>query len=401
MRGFGHYVPFIAVVAAGAGLLTYVVWPKPIRVEFGQVSQGTLQIVVNEDGKTRVRERYVVSSPLIGQLSRITLHAGDPVVADETVLAVIQPALPSFLDARALTEAESRVKAAESAVKQSEGKLDAAEEEHQLASDNFERAAALIVSKSITREDYDQCEHRERMTGGLLRAAQFGLRLARFELDLSQAAFVRTRPDAETPSEMSTLSILAPVSGSVLRVMQESASNVLAGQPLLEVGNVRELELEIDVLSSDAAQIRPGAKVVLKHWGGGAPLVARVRLVEPSGFTKISSLGVEEQRVNVIADFAEDLPREELLGDAFRVEASIVIWEADDVIKVPSGALFRSGEKWAAFVVRAGRASRQIVEIGKNNGREAQVLSGLRSNDVVVVFPSDQVQDGVRVQAMR
>ena len=145
----------------------------------------------------------------------------------------------------------------------------------------------------------------------------------------------------------------------------------------------------------------PGAKVILKHWGGGSPLVARVRLVEPSGFTKISSLGVEEQRVNVIADFAEDLPREELLGDAFRVEASIVIWEADDVIKVPSGALFRSGEKWSAFVVRAGRASRQIVEIGKNNGREAQVLSGLRPNDVVVVFPSDEVRDGVRLQAIR
>ncbi len=318
--------------------LTYALWPSPVRVEIVRVTQEPMMVTVNEDGKTRVKERYIVSAPVAGLLARLELHAGDNVVANETVIASIEPTDPALLDARALAEAESRVKAAEAAKQQSQARLEAAREAYSLAEHDLARAKRLSVPQAISQADVDSAEHRERIALATLRGAEFGDRVANFELELAQAAFVRTRPKSESQSEFSRLDVRSPVSGQVLRVIQENATVASAGQPLVEIGNTQELEIVIDVLSVDAPRIKAGAKVLIDHAGVGA-LKARVRLVEPSGFNKVSALGVEEQRVNVIADFAEPTERLKGIGDNYRVDANIVVWEAPLATKVPAGAL--------------------------------------------------------------
>ncbi len=399
MKILARYLPIVLVAVAGLGLLAYALWPQAVEVEVVAVTRGPMQLTVDEDGKTRVKERYIVSAPLSGQLGRVELHPGDVVESGRTVLATIQPTDPALLDARLLSEAESRVKASEAANDQAIARLEAAREAGHLAEEHFKRAQKLSGTKAISQADFDNAEHQQRIAAVMLRAAEFGQRVATFELALAQAAFVRTRPNARGEVESQHLEIRSPVDGKVFRVVQESAAVVTPGRPLIEIGNTGELELEIDVLSADAAQIKPGARVFLEHWGGATPLEARVRLVEPSGFTKISALGVEEQRVNVIADFEEPADRLSSLGDAFRVEARIVIWETLDAIKVPSGALFRHDQTWAVFVVKNQRAVLRTVSIGHNNGQEAEVLDGLRSDEKVVAYPSDHVRDGARVSA--
>ena len=405
MKQFKRFWPVILVLALSAAFLLAMLRPSPIVVDVVAVTRGPLAVTVEEDGKTRVKERYVISAPLAGQMSRMELHAGDAVEAERTIITTISPTDPTLLDARSLSEAESRVSAAEAAQEQATARLDAARETHRLADDRWKRAKRLIVSSSISQAEYDQAEHEERIAAGSLRAAEFGYRVAQFELSLAQAAFIRTRPPNGSSTKQQRLDIRPPVDGQVLRVLQESAGVVMAGQPLLEVGNPRELEIEIDLLSADAAKTKPGAKVILQRWGGDTPLEARVRLVEPSGFTKISALGVEEQRVNVIADLVDTVTntkeRPAGLGDAFRVEASVVIWESDDVLKVPTGALFRHDDAWAVFVAHAGRVERRKVAIGQNNGQEAEVIEGLAINELVVEYPSDQVRDGARVAVRR
>lgn len=399
MKILARYLPIVLVAVAGLALLAYALRPQATEVEVVAVTHGPMQLTVDEDGKTRVKERYIVSAPLSGQLGRVELHPGDIVESGKTVLATIQPTDPALLDARLLSEAESRVKASEAAKDQAIARLDAAREADHLAGDHFKRAQKLSGTKAISQAEYDNAEHQQRIAAVMLRAAEFGHRVATFELALAQAAFVRTRPNARDEGELQHLEIRSPVDGKVFRVVQESAAVVTPGRPLIEIGNTGELELEIDVLSADAAQIKPGARVLLEHWGGATPLEARIRLVEPSGFTKISALGVEEQRVNVIADFEEPAERLSSLGDAFRVEARIVIWETSDAIKVPSGALFRHDQKWAVFVVKNQRAALRTVNIGHNNGQEAEVLDGLLPEEKVVAYPSDHVRDGARVSA--
>jgi HlyD family secretion protein len=397
MKIVARYLPILAVAVAGIALLAYALWPQPVQVDVLRVTRGPLQVTIDEDGKTRVKERYVVSAPLSGQLGRVELHPGDAVEAGKTMVAAIEPTDPALLDARLMSEAESRVKAAEAAKEQATARLAAAREAHLLAEHNLKRAQGLVLTKAIPQAEFDATEHQERIAAETLRAAEFGDRVAVFELALAQAAFVRTRPTTKEKNEPQRLEIRSPVDGKVFRVIQESAAVVSLGQPLIEIGNPRELEIEIDVLSADAAQIAPGAKVLLEHWGGAKPLNARVRLVEPSGFTKISALGVEEQRVNVIADFDEPAEQLSNIGDAFRVEARVVIWETQDTIKVSSGALFRHGESWAVFAIKQQRAELRTVKIGHNNGQEAEVLEGLSPAEEVVAYPSDSVRDGTRV----
>jgi len=398
MKPFVRYLPLLATVMGGVVLLTYAIWPRPVDVDVARVTRGPLQVTVDEDGKTRVKERYIVSAPLMGQLTRIELEAGEPVEAGKTVLATIQPTDPSLLDARLLAEAEARVKSAETAAQQAEARVAAARETHALAEHHYQRAKVLNPTKAISKEVFDTAEHQERIAAETLRAAVFGVQVAKFELELAKSAFVRTRPTTDKESDQTRLELRSPVSGRVLRVIQESAAIVVPGQSLLEVGNTQELEMEIDVLSADAAQIRPGARVILEHWGGETPLKGRVRLVEPSGFTKISALGVEEQRVNVIADFDESPDRLSSLGDAFRVEAGIVVWETDDTLQLPAGALFRSGSEWTVFVAKNGRAELRSVTIGRSNGRMTQLLDGLSEGEIVVAYPSDQVRSGVSLR---
>ncbi len=390
------FLQFAAVVLT-VGFLAYSFWPRPIEVDVARASRGSLRVTVDEDGKTRIKERYVVSAPLAGQLQRISLRAGDSVVAGKTLLAVIEPSDPGLLDDRSRTQAEARVKAAEAARKQAVARLERARYAHDLAARELQRLRQMVIGRETTYQDLESAEHKERMAQEDMKASQFAIQIADFELDLARAALVRTRPRSPGDADSWRFEIHAPVSGRVLRVFQESFTVVTAGQQLLEVGDPSDLEVEIDVLSSDAVKIAPGAKVILEHWGGDAPLMGQVRVVEPSGFMKRSALGVEEQRVNVIIDFVDPPERRRRLGDAYRVEARIVIWSAESVLKVPSGCLFRRGEDWSVFAIENGIAQLRRVAVGRSNALETEIASGLEEGAVVILHPGDKIQPGIRV----
>lgn len=402
MKQLIRYLPILISTVVGCALLIYALLPSPVSVELVSVIQGPMLVTVDEDGKTRVRERYIVVAPISGLLARLQLHPGDVVEANKTVVATIEPTNPALLDARSLAEAESRVKAAEASVELAKAKLEAAREAHGLALHDLARAKDLAQKQAMSQADLDAAEHQERIAAANLRAAEFGDRVATFELETNKSAFVRTRPDSaegsesEGRKEFGRINVMSPIDGQVFRVIQESATVAVSGQPLVEIGNLHELEVVIDVLSADAPKIKSGDSVLIDQSGVG-PLAARVRLVEPSGFTKISALGVEEQRVNVIADFIESSEKLSQLGDEYRIDARIVVWQNANATKVPSGALFRRGKDWAVFVVRNDRAKLEKIEIGRISSLEAEVLSGLSVGDKVVNYPSDKVRDGVAV----
>lgn len=386
----------LAAIALAAGA-AYVLWPRPVAVDLAEVTRGPLVVTIDEDGKTRVRERFIVTAPLAGQMLRIDLEEGDPVEAGKSLLASIEPVDPMLLDARTRSEAEARVRSAEAAREQAAAGVEEAREALEIAKHEFERIAKLVKTKAVTVSEFDRAEHEERLRAQSLRSAEFALRVAEFELEVAKTALIRTQPDQNQDASQ-RMELHAPITGRVLRVLQESATVVTPGLPLLELGDAQDMEIEVDVLSSDAAQIRPGARMFLEHWGGEKPLEARVRLVEPSGFTKISSLGVEEQRVNVIADFVSPLPAREGLGDAYRVEARIVVWETPEATLVPAGCLFRRGKDWATYVVENGLARLKVVQVGRTNGVQTEVLSGLVPGARVVLHPGDKVIEGTWIQ---
>ncbi len=395
-----RWIRKLLLLLFGLGVLAVIVYaflPQPVNVDLTPVVRGLLRVTVDEDGRTRIRERYVVSAPLAGQLQRLGLKAGDPVEAGKTPLAIIEPPDPALLDARSRSEAEARVKAAEAARKRSAANLERARAGVELAQSEHTRVRRLYTNRSASQQELEEAVHKERAALEDLRAAQFGVQIADFELELAQAALSRTRPVSPGNLEALHFEIRSPIHGRVLRILQESATAATPGLRLLELGDPNDLEIEIDVLSNDAVKIRPGAKVLLEHWGGEEPLQARVRLIEPAAFTKISALGVEEQRVWVIADFVDPPAKRKTLGDGYRVEARIVIWEGSDVLKVPAGALFRQGDGWAVFGVADGKAVLRPVRIGKNNGLEAEVLDGVAENDPVIVHPSDKIKEQVAV----
>jgi HlyD family secretion protein len=346
-----------------------------------------MSVTVDREGKTRVREQYVVSAPLAGRVQRIELHPGDRVEAGKTLLAVIEPSDPALLDPRARAEAEARVRAAEQANKLAETNLAQARSE-------ADRARKLRESRAMSQEEIDRAEHRER-------AAAFAVKITAYELEVARAAFQRTAPQSEAEYGGARLELRSPITGCVLGVYQESSRTVPVGADLLRIGDTAELECVIDVLSSDGVKISRAAKVYLEHWGGDRPLIGRVRLVEPGAFMKVSALGVEEQRVNVLVDFAEPRANWQSLGDGYRVEARIVVWEDSSVLKAPSGAFFRHGDNWAAFQIVDGRARLTAVKVGQSNGLETQVLEGLHEGDTIVLYPSDRIKEGAAVTSRR
>lgn len=392
----------LMLLGAFVAAIVYSFMPRPVAVDVAQVSEGELQVYVEEDGRTRLRDRYKVSAPLAGRLLRIRYKAGDVVSASQP-LAVIEPADPALLDPRTLAQIEGRVKSAQADLNRTGAALEAARAALDHAELEHERAIQLHKKNSLSKSDLDLRAMQHRTKAEEHRAARHAEEWARSELEVAKAALLRTLPREPGADENVRFEVPAPPlhnSGRVFRVFrvfQESEVVVTPGTPLLELGDLSDLEVEIDVLSSDAVKIQPGARVLLEQWGGDKPLTARVRLVEPSGFMKISALGVEEQRVFVIADFPsrEDVPSN--LGDGYRVEAKIIIWEKDDVIRVPTSALFRHGEGWGVFRIEEGRAALCKVTIGNRNGLLAEVLEGLSPGDSVVVHPGDKVVNRVQV----
>jgi HlyD family secretion protein len=391
----------LAAVVLGVG---YAFMPQPQFVDFANVERGTLRVTVDEDGKTRIREKYVVSTPLAGRLLRIEMDPGDDVVAGNTLLATIQPRDPELLDARSIAQAEARVNAAQSALEKSGPDLRQAIANQEDAERDLARVRKLFASNASTRAELEDAELLLRIRGEQLRSAKYTEEISKFELAQAKAALIRSRPRTEpvdgavVDEEDWNFPVESPIDGRVLRVFQKSSAVVNAGTELLEIGDPTDLEVEIDVLSSDAVKIEPGALTLLEHWGGNESLEGRVRLVEPSAFTKISTLGVEEQRVYVIVDLVAPPEERRSLGDGFRVEARIVISEATDVLKVPTSALFRVGDEWAVFRVDDGVAREQIVRVGRQNGLEAEIVEGLAESGVVIAHPSDKIEDGVAVR---
>ncbi len=368
----------------------------PILVDAAAVRRAPMKVQVSEDGQTRIRERYVVSTPLTGRLLRVTYDVGDAVIADKTVLARMEATDPTLLDPRAVAQAKSRVGAAERKLQAAKAELARVEAMLQFAEREMGRMRQLVAKNAASDRELAENELLFQQRTEEVRAAGFAVDIAEYELELERDALLLTDPDRGASDEME-LSIKAPIDGRILRIYQESTTVVQAGSPLMEVGDPTDLEVVADVLSRDAVQISAGNPVHLRRWGGEVPLDGRVRLVEPSGFTKLSALGVEEQRVNVIIDLIN--PREERtqLGDGFRVDCEITVWEAPDVLQVPTSALFRVDDQWQVFVVDDAQAKLTEVEIGKNNGRVAQVLAGLEEGARVVTHPGDAIEDGVPV----
>ncbi len=384
----------------GAALLAVIVYgflPKPIEVETASAGTAPLTVSVLEEGKTRIRHRFTISPPIAGFLNRVELRAGAPIEKGKTVLATIQPQLASFLDPRSRAEAEARVKGAEAARMRAEAEVERARAALGLAEKERVRAAELKAKGAVSLKEFDTAEAQAAMSGRTLRAAEFALEVAGFEKAQADAALMQAQSPGDATAK--PVEIIAPVNGFVLSVFEESARVVAQGTPVMEVGDPADLEAEIELLSSDAVGVRPGAEVSIEQWGGGAPLRGSVTLIEPGGFTKISALGVEEQRVKVRVNFTDPIPPEHPLGDRFRVEARIVTWHGERVLQVPTGALFRRGGDWMAFLFDAGKARLVKVEIAHNNGVAAEVVSGLREGQRVLLHPPDTVADGASVKA--
>ncbi|XAM00809.1 HlyD family efflux transporter periplasmic adaptor subunit [Phycisphaeraceae bacterium D3-23] len=385
----------VIALAVLAGV-AFVLRPQPVPVEVAVVTVAPMRVSVDEEGKTRIRERYTVSSPLAGRLQRIRLDAGDAVEANQTRLVVIDPTDPALLDPRAMAETEARVRAAEAVVGRAEAELERARVALAFATDEHTRVQAMFESGAANAHDLEQEATRERTAAQEHRAAEFGKEIAQYELEVARSA-LQYAQSGEGFEGLTQMSIYSPIDGAVLRVFQQSMAVVAAGEPLIEVGDPRDLELVIDVLSTDAVNIHPGQHVLIEHWGGDHTLEAVVRIVEPSAFTKVSSLGIEEQRVNVIADFVTPADQRNTLGDGFRIEAGIVIWTTDQALQIHTSATFRDGGEWAVFVIQNGRATLRQIEIGRRNGETTQVISGLAEGDRVVRHPSDSITEGVRV----
>lgn len=388
-------------VAGGALLLALIatgLWPRARPVELAVAARGPLLVTVDEEGQTRVRNRYVVASPAGGHLRRIDLKAGAAVEAGVTPLAVLETGGADLLDARSLAQAQARVRGAESAREQAAARRTAAAATLAQARIELGRARSLFDRNVASRQELDLAITRENVASQDERAAGFGLQVADYELEQTRSILIRAQPGGG--GDDTTLTVVSPVSGRVLRVLQESARTVPAGMPLMEVGDPTDLEVRVEVLSRDGVAISPGARVLLDHWGGETTLEARVRLVEPSAFTKISALGVEEQRVYVIADLVDPPGKRPTLGDGYRVEARIVRWSADRVLRVPAGALFQREGAWETFVVDGRHAKLRSVAIGHSNGVETEIIDGLKEGERVILYPGDQITDGSRVRSL-
>jgi HlyD family secretion protein len=383
-----------AAVALLAVLAVLALRPSPIPVELAPVTRGPMEVTLEEDGETRVRDRYVVSAPLSGRVLRIRLEPGDPVAAGETVLATFLPNPPNLLDARTRAELQARVGAAEAALNRARAEQQRAEAELAQARRDLARTRRLVEGGALPPERLETDELAVSTLQTTLEAARAGVRAAEAELRMARASLTQPGRDAGAPIEMRS-----PIDGVVLRVIQKSEAVVMQGEPLLEVGNVARLEIVADFLSTDAVRIAPGQRVHVVRWGGEEELPGRVRLVEPSGFTKISALGVEEQRVNVVIDFDDPDTAFAQLGDRYRVEVRVVVWSTDDAVTVPVSALVRDGDGWAVFVAQGERAVRTPVEIGQRSDTAAQVLGGVEPGARVIVFPSDQIEDGAAIEA--
>ena len=385
---------WIGAAVTLAAMLVMAFRPQALPVDMSEVTAGPMIVAVRDEARTRVRNEYIVSAPVAGQLLRTPFKAGAKVAAGDTIARIL-PADPTFLDVRTRAESQAAVRSAEAALRLAEAELAAAQAQHAYAQTEAERLGALHDRGLIAQDALDRARLQLRVSESDLGTAREAVRIRQAE---TEAARARLLQPGSKGSESPVVDVTAPVSGSILRVAQESAAVIASGAEIVSIGDPGDLEVVAELLSTDAVSVTPGARVIIENWGRDRePLDGTVRLVEPFGFLKVSALGVEEQRVNVIIDFTG--PREAWgpLGHGYRVEVAIVVSEAENVVQVPVSALFRSGGEWAVYVVDGGVARQTPVQVGRDNGRSAEIMSGVEPAATVILYPGEQLEDGARV----
>lgn len=381
------------IIALG---LLYGFLPKPVPVEIAPAKRGPLRVTVEEEGRTRVKDRFVISAPVAGYLRRIELEAGDAVRKGQAV-ALLEPLRSSVLDPRSRAEAGAAAASAKAALGAAKEKARAAAADTEYARERNVRMKKLAEGGFIAKDDLDQSDAEAKKAAATQLSAEATVMAA--QADLARAESTLRYSAAERTTERGKVVVVSsPVNGKVLKLHHESEGVVNSGDPLLDIGNPRSLEVKVEVLSADAVKVRKGTSVIFERWGGDQPLSGQVRIVEPAGFTKVSSLGVEEQRVIVIVDFTSPPEIWQGLGDGYRLDASFIVWEGRDVLQVPASALFRRGEDWALFIVEKKRARMKSVEVGHRNGLVAEIVKGLAEGEQVIVHPDDRLREGNRVR---
>ena len=388
---------FVIIIIAVVVLATvYGFFPKAVEVDLADVTRGPLQVTIEEEGRTRLKDRFVITAPTAGYLERVKAKVGDPVEKGQGII-VLDPLRSPVLDSRSRTEATATITAAEAALNAAMAKESAAAADADYMEKRLERLKNLYAKGSIAKDQFDQIEAETKKARAIQRSAKAAVEVSRSELERAKTLLQNFGSVKKTASQ-NKVYVSSPVSGNIFRIYKESEGAVNVGEPLMEIGNSKSLEIRVEVLSSDAVKIKPGTSVFMKRWGGEGTLTGVVRIVEPAGFTKISILGVEEQRVLVIADITSPVEMWRSLGDAYRLEAHFVVWEGKDVLQVPAGALFRVGNDWAVFVSEKGRAVKKLVKIGQRNAMAAEIISGLTENEKVIAHPDDTIGDGTRIK---
>ncbi|AXS41389.1 HlyD family efflux transporter periplasmic adaptor subunit [Breoghania sp. L-A4] len=379
--------------------IAYALWPRPVPVDLARIDRGPLTVSIDEEAETRIRDIYEVSAPVTGRVLRITLEVGDDVVANQTIIAQLQPIDPAFLDLRTEAEMRAALQAAEAARDLAQANVARARAELAFAETDRARIRQLAETETASRRQLDQAELTYDTRQAELATAQATLDMRMHELERARAQLIPPGELIDQRDGCACVPVQAPIDGKILRLMQTSEGVINAGATIAEIGDPRNLEVVTDLLSADAVRVEPGLAVIIDDWGGEAPLSGVVRRVEPFGFTKVSALGIEEQRVKVVIDLTDPPGAYARLAHGFRVETSIVLWRGEDVLVLPLTALFRKDGAWTVFAVRDGRAHATEVRIGHANGLQVEVLEGLGEGDTVVVHPANQIADGTRVAA--
>ena len=398
-------VGWILVVALGLGGLAWYAWPQPVLVDLAVVAKGPMDVTVDDDGKTEVRHVYIVSAPIAGKVLRIShppgyegvsRHVGDQVTANETVVAVMQPMTPGFVDVRSREQIQAAVAAADASVKQAQSEVRRLEAAVEFYRTELGRAQTLARTQSVSAQALDKAKFDAETNEAALASAKAQVEVWQKVSESLAAQLIDPASTAARTDPSCCIEIRAPVTGRVLKIIQDSEAVVQPGAPLIEIGDPMDLDVIADLLSSDAVQISTGASVRIDGWGG-PPINGRVTRVDPAGFLKVSALGIEEQRVRVTFDLVDPPETWSRLGHDYRVIVHVTTWSGDGILTVPVGALFRKGDDWAVFVVRDGRARITAIRIGHRNNRIAEITSGLAAGDAVVLHPSDRVSDGTRI----
>lgn len=376
--------------------ILYGFMPRPVPVDLVKASRGPLRVTIEEEGKTRVKDRFIISAPVAGFMQRVELEIGDTVKKGQT-LVKLEPLRSNVLDPRSLAAAEAEVSSAEAALKVAEEKARATDADEKYAKSKLERMKKLYEGGYISKNDMDLAETEAKRTEANRLSAEAEVNVAQFELDKARTA-LRYSAAEGTRNSKSIVLVSSPVNGRVLKIHRKSEGVVNSGEALIDIGDPKTLEVKIEVLSANAVNIKPGTLVLFERWGGDSALSGRVRVVEPAGFTKISSLGVEEQRVPIIADITSLPESWQRLGEGYSVEARFIIWEGKDVLQIPASALFHKGESWAVFIAKNGRAQQREVKVGHRTGLTAEILSGLAEGEDVIAHPDDSIKEGTRIR---